>query len=336
MIFSHPEPAGRKIRILPVFMPFAGCKTRCVYCAQTVQTGRAKAQLEHVYSALQATLEGAESGAGYEVAFYGGTFTALPFVWQKRFVALAAQFTESGVVSGVRCSTRPDAINQEELSELRDGGLRTVELGVQTYNNKVLANSKRGYTEEVIVSACNTVKNANVTLGIQLLPGLPGMNAEIFTNDIAKTCALSPDVVRLYPCLVFKNTVLAHWFSQGKFQPWTLEETVTALGEGLLSLWQHGIRVIRIGVAQEDGLNENLIAGSFHPAMGNMVRSEALRLLLMEKIQQLQKPFSRLFLPQKYQGELWGYKGVHKHFWAEHGVLPEKVVHWKLPIFQLD
>lgn len=336
MIFYHPEPASCKTRILPVFMPFAGCKTRCVYCAQTVQTGTAEAQLKNVYTSLQQNLASADSGSGYEIAFYGGTFTALPFDWQQRFVALAKDYKESGVVTGVRCSTRPDAINQDQLLQLKDAGLRTVELGVQSYNNRVLANSKRGYDEETIVSACNTVKESGLTLGIQLLPGLPGMDENIFQNDIDKTCALFPSVVRLYPCLVFKHTVLASWHARGEFSPWEMEDTVQRLGRGVLELWKHGIRVIRIGVAQEDGLTENLIAGPFHSAMGNMVRSEALRCLLEKKMQQLSKPFSRLFLPQRYQGELWGYKGIHRRFWAEKGMTPDTVLSWKLPIFQMD
>lgn len=336
MIFSHPEPVSRKTRILPIFMPFAGCRTRCVYCSQTVQTGTAESQLKNIYTFLQQTLASAEDGAGYEVAFYGGTFTAIPFEWQERLVSLAGQYIESGKVTGVRCSTRPDAVDPERLSQLRNLGLKTVELGVQTYNNTVLTNSKRGYTEDVIVSACNIVKKSSLELGIQLLPGLSGMDKKIFQTDVKKTCDLAPAVVRLYPCLVFESTVLARWYARGEFAPWGLDETVEALGMGVLRLWQHGIRVIRIGVAQEDGLTDSLIAGPFHPAMGNMVRSEALRCLLVEKMKQLNKPFSRLVLPKRYQGELWGYKGAHREFWKQQGMSPENALGWKLPVFQMD
>ncbi|SHJ34831.1 radical SAM protein [Halodesulfovibrio aestuarii] len=336
MIFSHPEPARSKTRILPIFMPFAGCRTRCVYCSQTIQTGTAEAQLKNIYNFLQQILENAEDDAAFEVAFYGGTFTALPFEWQKRLVSLAAHFKESGKVSGVRCSTRPDAVDREQLLLLKDLGLRTVELGVQSYNNTVLANSKRGYTEDVIVSACNTVIKCSLDLGVQLLPGLPGMDSKIFQDDIRKTCSIAPAVVRLYPCLVFEDTVLARWFARGEYAPWALDETVGALGVGLLDLWRHGIRVIRIGVAQEDGLTDSLVAGPFHPAMGNMVRSEALRCLIVEKMQMLNKPFSRLFFPKRYQGELWGYKGAHKAFWKSQGLTPENALGWNLPVFQMD
>ncbi|WP_245796715.1 elongator complex protein 3 [Halodesulfovibrio marinisediminis] len=317
-------------------MPFAGCKSRCVYCSQTVQTGTAESQLKNIYIFLQQALEDAEDNAGYEVAFYGGTFTAIPFEWQKRFVALASEFALSGKVIGVRCSTRPDAVNSEQLRELKELGLKTVELGVQSYNNKVLSISKRDYTQESIVSACNAVRKNSLELGIQLLPGLPGMDKKIFLDDVKKTCALSPAVVRLYPCLVFKNTILASWYTRGEFAPWELNDTVEALGSGLLMLWQDGIRVIRIGVAQEDGLTDSLVAGPFHPAIGNMVRSEALRCFLVEKMETLSRPFSRLLLPRRYQGELWGYKGAYKKFWGERGLSPSTVVSWNLPIFQMD
>lgn len=336
MIFSHPEPVFAKVRIMPVFMPFAGCPTRCVYCSQTAQTGKPEAQLENIYTTLQQNLAGLSRDRAVEVAFYGGTFTALPFSWQERLVGLAGEYIKKGTVTAVRCSTRPDAIEEAKLSRLQALGLRTVELGVQSFNNTILSNSKRGYDNRVIVSACNSVRKCGLSLGVQLLPGLPGMTDEVFRSDIQKCCEIAPDVMRLYPCLVFKHTVLASWYARGEYVPWTVEETVSRLGEGLLSLWEHGIRVIRIGVAQEDGLTDNLVAGPFHPAMGSMVRSEALRLLLNSKIEEHGVAPSMLLIPQRYRGELWGHKGMYKDFLSERGLATDKVRWWNFPVFQLD
>lgn len=336
MIFSYPEPVFAKTRIKPIFMPFSGCASRCVYCSQTAQTGKPEAQLENIYTTLQQDLAGLSPDSAVEVAFYGGTFTALPFSWQERFVGLAGGYIKSGVVTAVRCSTRPDAIEKANLLRLQELGLRTVELGVQSFNNTVLSNSKRGYDEKVIVSACNIVKNCGLTLGMQLLPGLPGMTGEIFRTDIQKSCEIAPDVMRLYPCLVFKHTVLANWYARGEYSPWTVEETVSRLGEGLLGLWEKGIRVIRIGVAQEDGLTDSLVAGPFHPAMGSMVRGEALRIFLGSKMDELRVLPSKLIIPQRYRGELWGYKGGYKDFWKQRGLSTDKVCWWNLPVFQLN
>ena len=336
MIFSHPEPVFAKTRIKPVFMPFSGCRSRCVYCSQTAQTGKPEAQLENIYTTLQQDLAGLSPDDAVEVAFYGGTFTALPFSWQERFVGLAGDYIKKGTVSAVRCSTRPDAIAETDLLRLQELGLRTVELGVQSFNNTVLSNSKRGYDEKVIVSACNSVKNCGLTLGIQLLPGLPGMTGDIFKADIEKSCDIAPDVMRLYPCLVFKNTVLASWYARGEYSPWTVEETVSRLGEGLLELWKHDIRVIRIGVAQEDGLTDSLVAGPFHSAMGSMVRGEALRTFLSSKIKESNVVPSRLLIPQRCRGEMWGYKGAYKEFWKQHGLTTDKVRWWNFPVFQLN
>ena len=336
MIFSHPEPQWSRPRILPVFMPFSGCKNRCVFCSQTLQTGKAETALERVYQGLEESLQSLPEHAGFEVAFYGGTFTAIPFAWQEKFVRLAGRYRDTGQVTAVRCSTRPDAVQEDSLIKLRALGLRTVELGVQSFNNTVLSNSKRGYTQDVIVSACNLVRKCGLSLGIQLLPGLPGMDEKIFQNDIAQTCLVRPDIVRLYPCLVLNNTVLSKWYRDGTYAPWSESDTVARLGQGLLSLWQHDIRVIRIGVAQEQGLRENIVAGPFHEAMGSMVRSEALRIFLTDTLEQMETLPRLLIIPSRYRGELWGHKGIHKSHWNKYSITPERVCWWKLPVFQLD
>ncbi len=142
------------------------------------------------------------------MAFYGGTFTGLPLIWIERFLEFALPFKEQGLISRIRCSTRPDYISSEILSKIKRLGIDTVEVGIQSFDNNILKASGRGYSKDIAKYACSLIKGFDLKLGIQLLPGLPGFNSKTWMEDINQTIKLGPDMVRIYPCVVLKGTVL--------------------------------------------------------------------------------------------------------------------------------
>ena len=343
MIFHHPDPAAfaknGQERIVPLFLPFAGCPQRCIYCAPEIQ-----GTLGAVYAGFEANLAerwkrfSARLEAPFGVAFYGGTFTALPPVWQERFLALAAGYKEQGMITHIRCSTRPDAITEERLAILARSGLDMVELGVQSFDTKVLNAAGRGYSGQCALEACRKVRASGLGLGVQLLPGLPESTEAVFRDDVQIACRVRPDAVRIYPCLVFPDTELAAHYAAGLYTPWTLQQAVGAVGAALVLLWENAIPVIRTGIAHDPVLAEQLLAGPYHPAFGNMARGHALLMMLSRKMEQLEEKGTqqrKLFAPARFQGEFWGYKGELKEAYARTGLSPATVFWWRLPVFCL-
>jgi histone acetyltransferase (RNA polymerase elongator complex component) len=312
--FAHPEPprpspVGARAKIFPVFLPLAGCPGRCLYCDQPAQTGQAPEPLGAVLTRARAELFALPEASGpVELAFYGGTFTALPAPWPARFLDLAAEMKASGRVSRVRCSTRPDAVTLELLADLRSRGLDLVELGVQSFSDAALSASGRGYSGATALAACRMVAEAGLSLGIQLLPGLPGMSGpegpEGFVRDVECAASLQPELVRLYPCLVLEGTELAQLWRAGEFAPWPLDVAVEALAEALRVLWAARIPAARIGLAEQEGLR--ILAGPRHPALGQMARARALLLHVREQLATAQEPATTLFVPRRWQGEVLG------------------------------
>jgi len=309
--FSHPEPAKAlrpQPKILPVFLPFAGCPQRCVFCNQPAQTGALPEPLAVIYARLEAHLCTTAQHIAQELAFYGGTFTALPEPWPQRFLELAARHAATGRITRVRCSTRPDAIDAPLLAKMRAGGLSLVELGVQSFDDAALAQSLRGYDGAAARAACLLVRQAGLGLGIQLLPGLPGQSAAAFRADIAQAAALKPELTRLYPCLVLEDTPLAGLWRGGGYAPWDLEATVDELAQALLDLWAAGVPAARIGLAEQEGLG--VLAGPRHPALGQLARSRALLVFVRAKAAQLGQQARTLRVPRRMQGEVLGHKNA--------------------------
>lgn len=211
-----------------------------------------------------------------------------------------------------------------------------VELGIQSFSAYTLKRSARNYSPETAKNACQEINNAGLSLGIQLLPGLPGSKQGDFQHDITETINAKPDAVRIYPCLIVKGTGLEKLYRAGKYEPWSLPYTEEEIAMALIRLWSNEIHVIRIGVAHEDGLAENIIAGPNHPALGQKARSQALYLHLCSRLAMLGSKPEHLTVPQKYSGEFWGHKGCLKNAYAALGIWPDMVSFNDKPCFKIN
>ncbi|MCL1890302.1 MAG: radical SAM protein [Desulfovibrionaceae bacterium] len=336
--FPHPEPDGFRPKIWPVFIPFAGCATRCLFCAQEAQTGARPRPLEELRREIAGRFSGPPGpGPAPELAFYGGTFTALPRPEQDAFMFLAARLKSEGLVSRVRCSTRPDAVNAAGLARLRAFGLDVLELGIQSFAPGPLEASRRGYAQEEALRGCRLTREAGLELGVQLMPGLPGMREEDFAEDIRLCLEARPVMVRLYPCLVLEGTGLAEEWRKGGFIPWSMDQVMLALPPAILALWERGIPVIRLGLCPEAELEGKILAGPRHPALGQMLRAQALFLYLSERLPPPEELAGRAFhVPRRTQGEFFGQRGALKISYARRGLDPAGVRWWDRDYFELS
>ncbi len=339
LCIPHPAPPRPGRTLVPVFLPYAGCPGRCVYCAQPLATGTEPAGdlLARAWDSLARDLEQARGrGDAFELGFFGGTFTALPDGWAERFLDLARSFRSPGPVLAVRCSTRPDAVDPGLLGRLKARGLDLVELGVQSFDPEVLAASGRGYGREQALAACAAVREAGLGLGVQLLPGLPGMAPDPdgpFLDDVALALAQAPAALRLYPCVVLPGTGLARRWAAGEYAPWTLASAADLLGRALLDCWRAGVPVIRLGLAPQDGLAEQILAGPWHPALGQMARSRALLAHLAGILEGLEQRPARLLVSRSDLSDILGHGREMVPAWAGLGLDESRIQIWDQPGF---
>ena len=265
--------------IIPVFIPFQGCPHRCVFCDQeriSSQQGK-KIGKGHVEKILNKAVHsnGFDPQRKPEVAFYGGTFTNLPFDQIEDLLEAVAPFIEQRLISTIRVSTRPDALDEKRLKVMMEKGVSIVELGVQSMDNRVLDLSGRGHSAEDSVRAVELLKRYGFRVGVQLMPGLPGDSRDRSYSTVKKVLDLRPDMVRLYPAVVIRGTGLADLYEKGRYQPQGLDEAVDICMESCIQFEDEGIPVIRMGLMSSPSLLEEgqIIAGPWHPAFGFLVRS---------------------------------------------------------------
>lgn len=259
--------------IVPIFIRQEGCPYRCVFCNQEKITGvRHRVEAEQVVRTLQTYLRSPRLlPPKREVAFYGGSFTGLHPERQQFLLNLVQPWIENGSVQGIRISTHPSYVDAERLEMLKRYGVHTIELGLQSTNDKVLNESGRPCSMETVGHAVELIHRHGFKLGLQLMPGLPGDDEPTFQKTVADTLVLRPDFVRLYPALVIRHTRMFEMYEKGDYRPWSLERMVALLKDAVLKFRDAGIPVVRIGLHPEPSLLENLVDGPYHPSIRYLV-----------------------------------------------------------------
>ncbi len=258
---------------ISIFVPHIGCPNMCSFCNQRHITGRFTAPSK---SDVSLAVKTAQSSANYdpkntEIAFFGGSFTAINRAYMVRLLSAASRFVEEGVVSGIRISTRPDAINDEILDVLEKYHVTSIELGAQSLNDTVLSKNNRGHSVQDVIDASKLIKSRGFSLGLQMMTGLYYDSDELAVKTAEKIIELAPDTVRIYPTIVLKDTDLAALYADKKYTPQTLEEAVELASKLLLMFEKAGIKVIRLGLHTIE--NDAYIAGPWHPAFSELCQS---------------------------------------------------------------
>jgi len=265
--------------IIPVFLPNAGCPHHCAFCNQKTITGitselpTAKGLHKIINDFL--THKGAERGETY-IAFYGGNFMGLELAQMEALLSEASKYVKDGQAAGIRMSTRPDTITDETLAIIRNYPVSTIELGVQSMDNRVLEASRRGHSASDTIEAVHHLKDGGYQIGLQMMVGLPEDSEVRSIETTMQIASLSPDFVRIYPTVVLKNSLLARWYKQGSYEPMALDLCVTLVKKIYLLFKNENIRVIRMGLQETEDLIKDsaILAGPYHPAFGHLVYSE--------------------------------------------------------------
>lgn len=269
-----------KKRIIPIFVPHRGCPHDCIFCNQKKITGVSTDMTsDDVENIVEEYLTTIDKDASVEIAFFGGSFTAIDVDIQKSLLSVAKEYVDKGLVQDIRMSTRPDCINQEILTMLKEYKTSIIELGVQSLDEDVLRDSIRGHHAAEVFESARLIKENNIQLGLQMMVGLPSDTEEKCINTAREFIKLNPDCVRIYPTLVVKETGLENLLAKKEYNPFSLEESIQIVKKLLTLYYVNNINVIRVGLqATEDiQLGKAIVDGPYHPAFRELVEGEMIK-----------------------------------------------------------
>ena len=261
--------------IIPIFIPQEGCPHKCVFCNQETISGEEnRVTAVDVVNTIEEYLPTInKENTIVEVSFFGGTFTGIPIEKQKELLSVAKEYKDNGSIDKIRMSTRPDYIDRKILEHLKNYDVDIIELGVQSLDEEVLRKSGRGHTIEDVYEASSLIKEYGITLGHQMMLGLPGDSFEKDIETTKRIIEMKPALCRIYPSLVIKNTPMEKMLNMGIYKPYTLEEAIDICKVVYKMLIDNDIEVIRVGLQTTNEINYDgdILDGPFHPAFRELV-----------------------------------------------------------------
>lgn len=285
----------KKQYIIPIFVPHLGCPNDCIFCNQKSISGQkknmTKEEAKKIIENYLASIK--EEEAQVEIAFYGGSFTAIEEKLQEELLETACEYVKEGKVESIRISTRPDCIDKEILKRLKKYKVKTIELGVQSANDYILKRTNRGHTFADVKKASRMIRWNGFRLGHQMMVGLPESTRIDEMNTAKALIKLKPKMIRIYPVLVVKNTQLEKDYQEGKYDALPLVQAVEICKELVRMFADKKIEIIRVGLQNTDEIAEpgkqtsEVVAGPYHPAFRQLVESAMWYDAIVGKIKKL-------------------------------------------------
>ncbi|MEG0912350.1 MAG: radical SAM protein [Oscillospiraceae bacterium] len=311
---------------LSIFVPHNGCPRQCIFCNQNRISGESHTPSPSEVAELCERFLPEQDISGHtEIAFFGGSFTAIDRCIQEPLLNTAYSFVKKGRASGIRLSTRPDAIDSEILRMLDYYCAHSIELGAQSMDDSVLELNRRGHTSQAVIDASALIKSseAKFSLGLQMMIGMYGeadpLASALYTAK--KFIELKPETVRIYPTVVVENTPLCDIYRAGGYTPLTVEKAAEITARLLIMFERENINVIRIGLHSDDALRESAVAGPFHPAFGEICHTLVMREKILSRI--VDKPPSNKLIAKVHGGcisRTLGYKRANIDYFAKKGI----------------
>lgn len=304
------------------FIPHIGCPHKCSFCDQRTISGTQKPPSGAEVSAVlrEQAPRLTERGISAEIAFFGGSFTAIPRDYMLELLQSAkAALERFPCYSGIRCSTRPDCISEELLDILKSYGMTAIELGAQSMSDEVLKANGRGHSAEDVRLAAELIRGAGIELGLQMMTGLYLDTPERCLFTAEEFIKLKPRTVRIYPAVIIKGTHLGELYERGEFKSFGFEETVDLCAELLKLFESAGVRVIRMGLHASADVEREMLGGVYHPAFREIVESREFLNAMKTRLSELPKGYYLIYTDSKNLSKAKGQKKCNITSLAELG-----------------
>lgn len=261
---------------IAIFIPHLGCPNQCSFCNQNTITGHKKSPTpkEVNQEIEQAIIRLKGDYSNTEIAFFGGSFTAINREYMLSLLKIAKEYVERYSLKGVRISTRPDCIDDEILTILKEHNVTAIELGAQSMVDRILKMNYRGHTSKAVEEASYKIREYGFELGLQMMVGLYGEDKEDTFLTAQKIMELKPDTVRIYPTVILKDTYLEQVYLSGEYKVFSLEDSVDICARLLKDFTDKGIRVIKLGLHSSEDVEENMVGGIYHQAFRELCESK--------------------------------------------------------------
>ena len=238
------------------------------------------ATLSHETAAAQARIDGGEEtyneawrGAYARNAAWRAASAWQTCSWDALEAEQRANETAPHRVVGFVMETRPDAISEPALRDLRRLGATKVQIGIQSLRPAVLTANRRVMEPGTIQQAMELIRLFGFKEHTHFMANLLGSAPD---DDIAdyRTFVTDPrflpDEVKIYPCALVDGTGLARAWREGRWAPYNEDDLVRVLVADTLATPPY----TRISRMIRDISAQDIMAGNKKTNLRQMVDAE--------------------------------------------------------------
>lgn len=208
----------------------------CIYCSKTGSgefAGNINDSLEKQFQEIKTMMHKKWPQAKYIGYFQARTNTYAPV---KKLKELYEIILKQENVIGLNIATRPDAISDEcldYLEELNKKTYLTIELGLQTANEKTSKLINRCHSLKCFEDMVRRLRKRNIDVVVHIINGLPYETKEDMLATARYINSLDIQGVKIHMLSVVKDTPLATMYEKEKFHLLTKEEYIDIVIEQL-------------------------------------------------------------------------------------------------------
>lgn len=318
---------------ISIFIPHIGCPMMCSFCNQRTISGTQKApDGKEVKNICREAFEAVKDKENCEIAFFGGSFTAIPRDYMTELLESVSEFVGEGKLKGIRISTRPDCIDEDILTILSKYHVTSIELGCQSMHDEVLRLNKRGHDSKCVADAVKLIKERGFELGLQMMTGLYGSSPELDRYTANRICELKPDTVRIYPVVILEGTELSVLYKKGEYQVYDLDDMVSLCSEFMMQFTANGIRVIKCGLHASEMVEGEMISGYYHPAFRELCESRIFRNRLEEFFESKHEKSFVCAVNNKFISKALGHRRSNIEYFDKKGIALKFVQSMSVPL----
>ena len=133
---------------------------------------------------------------------------------------------------GLVIETRPDHISEEEVLRVRRLGCTKVQIGIQSLNDAVLADNRRGHDVAATRRALRLLRRAGFKIHAHWMPNLYGSSVAQDLRDYERLfddVDFRPDELKIYPCSLIESAELMQYHEDGRWRPYSHDELLEVL-----------------------------------------------------------------------------------------------------------
>lgn len=324
---------------ISIFIPHIGCPHQCSFCDQRTISGAQHAPSgDEVREICSAALAEARSPENSEIAFFGGSFTAIPREYMTELLEAAQPFIGEGKFRGIRISTRPDCINNEALSLLKTYGVTSIELGAQSMSDKVLEANERGHSASDVEKASGLIREYGFELGLQMMVGLYKSDMADEFETLDRIIALHPDTVRIYPVVILEGTKLGELYRLGKYRTFSFDEVTEFVSIAMMRFEREGIKVIKCGLHASEFVERDMVGGFYHPAFREICEGIIYRWKMEELIgYETESGFDFVFaVNPSCISKAMGHKKANAEYFGKSGIVIKIIGDESIPKYEAE